>query len=202
MDEDTARARRRSHAKTTTEPAEPPLQLQAQAAAVASALPPCPRLLPLLPNPAPSLAGPRRWPRRRLTTAKAQAVPASRNGSSAGTDWCRVPPEQRPVNEYEALAASLPFSWAAGDLVLYCSRLAFTGAAFALFVGLPVAAFGGCGGAGGDALHLALGATGSGILAVTFAVVRMYLGWAYVGNHTRWLSLVVEAETEVIGFLF
>ncbi|XP_044417424.1 uncharacterized protein ycf36 [Triticum aestivum] len=145
-----------------------------------------PRLLPLLPNPAPSLAR----PRRRFTAAS--AVPPSRNGSSAGTDWCPVPPEQRPVNEYEALAASLPFSWAAGDLRLYCSRLAFTGAAFALFVGLPVAAFGGRGGAGGDALHLALGATGSGILAVTLAVVRMYLGWAYVGN--RLLSATVEYE--------
>ncbi|XP_044947588.1 protein CONSERVED IN THE GREEN LINEAGE AND DIATOMS 27, chloroplastic-like [Hordeum vulgare subsp. vulgare] len=149
------------------------------------ALPPRPRLLPLLPNPAPSLTGPRRWPRRRLTTAKAQAVSPSRNGSSAGTDWCPVPPKQRPVNEYDALAASLPFSWAAGDLVLYCSSLAFMGAAFALFIGLPIAAFGGRGGAGGDALHLALGATGSGILAVTLAVVRMYLGWAYVGNRTR-----------------
>ncbi|XP_044964882.1 protein CONSERVED IN THE GREEN LINEAGE AND DIATOMS 27, chloroplastic-like [Hordeum vulgare subsp. vulgare] len=164
------------------------------------ALPLGPRLLPLLPNPARSLAGPRRWPRRRLATAKAQAVPPSRNGSSAGTDWCPVPPEQRPVNDYEALAASLPFSWAARDLVLYCSHLAFTEAAFALFVGLPVAVFGGRGGAGGDTLHLALGATGSGILAVTLAVVRMYLGWAYIGNRTRWLSLVVEAETEVIGF--
>uniref|UniRef100_A0A452ZPP4 DUF1230 family protein n=3 Tax=Aegilops tauschii TaxID=37682 RepID=A0A452ZPP4_AEGTS len=145
-----------------------------------------PRLLPLLPNPAPSLAR----PRRRFTAAS--AVPPSRNGSSAGTDWCPVPPEQRPVNEYEALAASQPFSWAAGDLRLYCSRLAFTGAAFALFVGLPVAAFGGRGGVGGDALHLALGATGSGILAVTLAVVRMYLGWAYVGN--RLLSATVEYE--------
>ncbi|XP_044983620.1 protein CONSERVED IN THE GREEN LINEAGE AND DIATOMS 27, chloroplastic-like [Hordeum vulgare subsp. vulgare] len=149
-----------------------------------------PRLLPLLPNPAPSLVGPRHWPRRRL--AKAHAVPPSRNNNSAGTDWCPVPPEQRPVNEYEALATSLPFSWAAGDLVLYFSRLAFTMAAFAFFVGLPVAAFGGRGGAGGDAPHLALGATGSGILAVTLAVVRMYLGWSYVGNRMRWMSLVVE----------
>jgi hypothetical protein len=96
------------------------------------------------------------------------------------------------VNEYEALAASLPFSRAAGDLRSYCSRLALTGAAVALFVGLPVAAFGARGGAGGDALHLTLGATGSGILAVTLAVMRMYLGWAYVGN--RLLSATVECE--------
>jgi hypothetical protein len=30
-------------------------------------------------------------------------------------------PEQWPINEYEALAASLPFSYAAGDLRLYYS---------------------------------------------------------------------------------
>ncbi|KQK05145.1 hypothetical protein BRADI_2g18310v3 [Brachypodium distachyon] len=152
-----------------------------------------PRLLPLLPNtptpipPAASVCPPRRSPRPR----RRFAVPPSRNGSSAGTDWCPVPPEQRPVNEYEALAASLPFSWAAGDLRLYCSRLAVTGAAFALFVGLPVAAFGSHG-VSGDGVHLALGATGSGIIAVTLAVVRMYLGWAYVGN--RLLSATVEYE--------
>ncbi|KAL6851669.1 hypothetical protein ACP4OV_020233 [Aristida adscensionis] len=166
----------------------------AAASASASLLPPPPSarllLLPAYP------AGGAHWgripppPRRRL---RRSARPPSRNGSSAETEWCPVPPEQRPVNEYEALAASLPFSWAAGDLRVYCSRLALTGAAVALFVGLPVAAFGGRGGAGGgDGLHLALGATGSGILAVTLAVVRMYLGWAYVGN--RLLSATVEYE--------
>ncbi|KAI4977606.1 hypothetical protein ZWY2020_005702 [Hordeum vulgare] len=91
--------------------------------------------------------------------------------SSAGTDSCPVPLEQQPVNEYEALAASLHFSLAAGDLVLYFSHLVFTGAAFALFVGLPVAAFGGQqapGGASTSRGHC------SGISR--HAVVRMYLG--------------------------
>nr|TKW26148.1 hypothetical protein SEVIR_3G167700v2 [Setaria viridis] len=156
------------------------------------------RLLPLPPpqNPCPAVpaSGARRAARPRPRRQRCLATPPSRNGSfsSPDTEWCPVPPEQRPVNEYEALASSLPFSWAAGDLRVYCSRLALTGAAFALFVGLPVAAFGGRGGAGGDAVHLALGATGSGILAVTLAVVRMYLGWAYVGN--RLLSATVEYE--------
>ncbi|XP_015692678.2 uncharacterized protein ycf36 [Oryza brachyantha] len=167
----------------------------AAAAAAAHLSPPPPlhaRLLLLLPGPSGRTAGGGsrgRRPRGRRWFA----VPPSRNGSSSqGTEWCPVPPEQLPVNEYESLAASLPFSWAAGDLGVYCSRLALTGAAFALFVGLPVAAFGGRGGAGGDPVHLALGATGSGILAVTLAVVRMYLGWAYVGN--RLLSATVEYE--------
>ncbi|KAL6620601.1 hypothetical protein ACP70R_035740 [Stipagrostis hirtigluma subsp. patula] len=159
-------------------------------AASASFSPPLHARLLLLPaGPAFPASGVRRRPPRCL---RCFARPPSRNGSSAETEWCPVPPEQRPVNEYEALAASLPFSWAAGDLRVYCSRLAVTGAAFALLVGFPVAAFGGRGGAGGDGLHLALGATGSGILAVTLAVVRMYLGWAYVGN--RLLSATVEYE--------
>ncbi|KAI5022356.1 hypothetical protein ZWY2020_059086 [Hordeum vulgare] len=72
-----------------------------------------PRLLPLLSNPAPSLVRPRRWPRRSLTTMKAQAVPPSRNGSSAGTDWCPMPPEQRPVNEYGSVTS--PSSPGGGD---------------------------------------------------------------------------------------
>ncbi|TVU04385.1 hypothetical protein EJB05_36647, partial [Eragrostis curvula] len=166
------------------------------AAAAASLSPPLhARFHPLLPNPSPCLnpgappsptSGARRIPSRHR---RCFAKPPSRNGSSPETGWCPVPPEQQPVNEYEALVASLPFSWAAGDLRLYCSRLAATGAAVAIFVGLPVAAFGG---RGGDGLHLALGATGSGILAVTLAVVRMYLGWAYVGN--RLLSATVEYE--------
>jgi hypothetical protein len=33
-----------------------------------------------------------------------------------------VQPRQQPINEYEVLAALLPFSWAAGDLYRYCSH--------------------------------------------------------------------------------
>uniref|UniRef100_A0A6V7QSN9 DUF1230 family protein n=1 Tax=Ananas comosus var. bracteatus TaxID=296719 RepID=A0A6V7QSN9_ANACO len=99
-----------------------------------------------------------------------------------------------PVNEYQALSSSLPFSWAAADLRLYCSRLALTGGSFALFVGLPVAAFGTGAVADpqADALRCALGTASAGLLAATLAVLRMYLGWAYVGN--RLLSATVEYE--------
>ncbi|XP_078432102.1 YCF36, putative (DUF1230) isoform X2 [Wolffia australiana] len=116
-----------------------------------------------------------------------------RSGSSPETE-CPVPLEQQPVNEYQALSTSFPFSWAAGDLRTYCSRLGCTGAAFALLVGLPVSAFGR--GFIGDpetyALRCTLGAVSTGLLAVILAVLRMYLGWAYVGN--RLLSATVEYE--------
>lgn len=143
---------------------------------------------PLSPNPRIS---------RTVSSPRLPPISASssfRNGSTPPETECPVPPEQQPVNEYQALSTSLPFSWATADLPEYCSRLALTGASFALFVGLPVAAFG----TGAirdpqaDGLRCALGASSAGLLAVTLAVLRMYLGWAYVGN--RLLSATVEYE--------
>ncbi|KAL1061139.1 hypothetical protein V6Z11_1Z040600 [Gossypium hirsutum] len=84
---------------------------------------------------------------------------------------------------------SFPFSWASVDVVKYFSRLFATGASFALFVGLPVAWFGSAGPIS-DPVRPVLASVSSGILLVTIAVLRMYLGWAYVGN--RLLSATVE----------
>ncbi|KAK1436045.1 hypothetical protein QVD17_01820 [Tagetes erecta] len=112
------------------------------------------------------------------------------NRNSPETD-CPVPPEQQPINEFQSLSTSSPFSWASGDFVEYCSRLLVTGAGFALFVGLPVSWYGSVG-VGWEPLQRILGAVCSGIFAVTIAVVRMYLGWAYVGN--RLLSATIEYE--------
>nr|VDC78643.1 unnamed protein product [Brassica rapa] len=104
---------------------------------------------------------------------------------------CPVPPEQQPINEYQSLSSSFPFSWASGDLVEYSSRLFLTGASFAFFVGLPVSWFGSVG-PEYEPVKRILAASSSGIFVVTLAVVRMYLGWAYVGN--RLLSATVEYE--------
>ncbi|KAJ4952633.1 hypothetical protein NE237_029465 [Protea cynaroides] len=104
---------------------------------------------------------------------------------------CPVPVDQQPVKEYQSLAASSFFSWAVGDESAYFSRLFLTGASFSLFIGLPVAWFG--------VVHpelkplsCVLGAASSGLTVVTLAVLRMYLGWAYVGN--RLLSATVDYE--------
>lgn len=111
---------------------------------------------------------------------------SSTNGNGTG---CPVPLEQQPINEYQSLSTSFPFSWAAGDVVEYSSRLFVTGFSFALLVGLPVAWFGSVG-AQYEPLKRIACAASSGVLVVTLAVVRMYLGWAYVGN--RLLSATVE----------
>ncbi|XP_068314164.1 uncharacterized protein ycf36 [Pyrus communis] len=131
--------------------------------------------------------------RRRYRIAKIPLSSSFRRGSNSPAEaGCPVPPEQQPINEYQNLSTSFPFSWAAGDLVEYCSRLIATGSSFALLVGLPVASFGALGGPQSDPLRQSLYAVSSGFLVVTLAVVRMYLGWAYVGN--RLLSATVEYE--------
>lgn len=112
-----------------------------------------------------------------------------RNNNPLPETECPVPLDQQPVNEFKALSDSFPFSWASGDLVEYCSRLFATGLAFALFVGLPVNLFGSAGPIP-EPLKPFLGAVSGGLIVVTLAVVRMYLGWAYVGN--RLLSATVE----------
>ncbi|KAK1265308.1 hypothetical protein QJS04_geneDACA024172 [Acorus gramineus] len=116
---------------------------------------------------------------------------SSSNGRNATESDCPVPFDQQPVNEYQSLSSSVPFSWASAELPVYCSRLALTGTAFSLLVGLPVAAFGVHDFRTG-VVECVVGAVSAGILAVTLSVLRMYLGWAYVGN--RLLSATVEYE--------
>ncbi|CAI0421035.1 unnamed protein product [Linum tenue] len=130
---------------------------------------------------------------RRGTKSTRRIAPSAsfRNGSDAPETGCPVPADQQPINEYQSLSTSFPFSWASGDIVEYCSRLFVTGASFALFVGLPVSWFGSVG-PQLDPLKPIFAALSSGILVVSLAVLRMYLGWAYVGN--RLLSATVEYE--------
>lgn len=157
---------------------------------------------PLFPPKSTPLSG-KRSPNPNHKRVRISASSPSSSSSPPETE-CPVPFEQQPVNEYQALATSAPFAWAAAGLPLYLSRLAATGAASAILVGLPVAAFGTLGAhpldLQADALRWALGSASTGILAVTLAVLRMYLGWAYVGN--RLLSATVECECWLLLLLF
>ncbi|KAH6792374.1 YCF36 [Perilla frutescens var. hirtella] len=111
--------------------------------------------------------------------------------NSPGETECPVPAEQQPINEFQSLSNSFPFSWASSDVVEYSSRLFATGACFALFVGLPVSWLGSIR-PESEPVRLVFGSAASGLFFVILAVVRMYLGWAYVGN--RLLSATVEYE--------
>lgn len=110
------------------------------------------------------------------------------SGTESESEWCPVPLDQQPIIEYQNLSSSFPFSWASADLVEYFSRLMAMGVSFGLLVGLPVSSFG----SHNDPLNLVLGSVSAALFVVTMAVLRMYLGWAYVGN--RLLSATVEYE--------
>ncbi|KAI5079722.1 hypothetical protein GOP47_0005201 [Adiantum capillus-veneris] len=101
-----------------------------------------------------------------------------------------VPLEQQPVNEYQTLVDSVLFSWAVGDLWLYTLKLSAVGAVVALLLGWPIMAT--SVDAEKELFKCGTGALCGGLLAVTLAALRMYLGWAYVGN--RLFSATVEYE--------
>lgn len=135
---------------------------------------------------------------RKSSIPKIPLSSSFRNGSNTPSETgCPVPQDQQPINEYQTLSTSFPFSWAAGDFVEYGSRLFVTGASFALFIGLPVACFGALG-PDQEPFKRIICSVSSGVFVVTLAVVRMYLGWAYVGN--RLLSATVECKCS--GLLF
>ncbi|KAG6547682.1 hypothetical protein Mapa_011132 [Marchantia paleacea] len=105
-------------------------------------------------------------------------------------DFCVVPREQQPVNEYQDLTQSLLFPWATDDIWKYVLRLAAIGGLSTLVIGWPVSAV--SINASQEPVKCAVGALSGGLGASTLAVVRLYLGWAYVGN--RLFSATVEYE--------
>lgn len=115
--------------------------------------------------------------------------PPFANGSPGGTD-CPVPFDQQPVNEYQSLTNSDFFSWANEDIWKYGLRLGGIGTAFTVLIGWPVASV--SVDPEHELLKCGIGALCGGLLVVTLAALRLYLGWAYVGN--RLLSATVEYE--------
>lgn len=101
-----------------------------------------------------------------------------------------VPADQRPVNELKALKEALLYSWAELSPSEFRKRIGVLWLLFFAFLGGPIAA------ASFDPLKEPLvfvlaGGAGS-LFAVAILILRMYLGWSYVGN--RLLSAVVPYE--------
>uniref|UniRef100_A0A166FSN7 DUF1230 family protein n=1 Tax=Daucus carota subsp. sativus TaxID=79200 RepID=A0A166FSN7_DAUCS len=117
-------------------------------------------------------------PRKNIPKLPSYSSYENSNYNSPETE-CPVPLDQQPVNEYQSLSTSQPYSWASGDLAEFSSRVFGTGLSFALFVGLPVSWYGSAG-IGLDPVKRVVGAVAAGVFVATFVVVRMYLGWAYI----------------------
>jgi len=101
-----------------------------------------------------------------------------------------VPYEQRPVNEYSALKDSTLYSWAELSPGSFFMRLGSVCLVTFTLLAAPISAASFS--PGKDPLKFVLAAGIGTLLLVSLVVLRIYLGWSYVGD--RLLSAVVPYE--------
>ncbi|KAI4385283.1 hypothetical protein MLD38_003328 [Melastoma candidum] len=135
--------------------------------------------------------------RRTATSLKALGKDeADGNGGGApGKSWdpgleIEVPFEQRPVNEYSSLKEGILYSWGdlgPGEFFLRLGSLWFV--TFTV-LGVPIAAA--SFNPSKEPLRFVLAAGTGTLFIVSLIVLRIYLGWSYVGD--RLLSAVIPYE--------
>lgn len=101
-----------------------------------------------------------------------------------------VPFEQRPVNEYSSLKDSTLYSWAELSPGSFFLRLGGLWLATFVTLGVPIAAA--SFNPSKDPLKFVLAAGTGTLFLVALIVLRIYLGWSYVGD--RLLSAVIPYE--------
>ncbi|KAK1268439.1 hypothetical protein QJS04_geneDACA006336 [Acorus gramineus] len=133
-----------------------------------------------------------------LRWTRVKALKDERGGGAGrftGGEWdpgleVEVPFEQRPVNEYSSLKDGPLYSWGELSPGSFFIRLGgFSLAAFTILGGpIAAASFN----PSREPLRFALAAGAGTLLLVSLVVLRIYLGWSYVGD--RLLSAVVPYE--------
>ncbi|KAI5072768.1 hypothetical protein GOP47_0012874 [Adiantum capillus-veneris] len=118
-----------------------------------------------------------------------------RNGSNGVDGWdpafeIEVPADQRPANELAALKEEALYSWAQLSWIDFGVRLGSLWLLFFVFLGAPIASA--SFEPSREPLRFALAGGAGSLFAVAIIVLRLYLGWSYVGN--RLLSAVVPYE--------
>ncbi|XP_057759823.1 protein CONSERVED IN THE GREEN LINEAGE AND DIATOMS 27, chloroplastic [Arachis stenosperma] len=134
----------------------------------------------------------------RRVSIKVKAIKDEMDGEasgSSGRSWdpgleIEVPFEQRPVNEYSSLKDGILYSW--GELGPGSFFLRLGGLWLVVFtvLGVPVAAA--SFNPSREPLRFILAAGTGSLFIVSLIVLRIYLGWSYVGD--RLLSAVIPYE--------
>ncbi|CAI8588950.1 unnamed protein product [Vicia faba] len=129
---------------------------------------------------------------------KLKAIKGEMNGETSGSSggsWdpgleIEVPFEQRPVNEYSSLKDGILYSW--GELGPGSFFLRLGGLWLAVFtvLGAPIAAA--SFNPSREPLRFILAAGTGTLFIVSLIILRIYLGWSYVGD--RLLSAVIPYE--------
>lgn len=125
----------------------------------------------------------------------ARALRDEANGGFTGQNWepgaeIEVPFEQRPVNEYSSLKDSTLYSWGELSPGSFFLRLGSLWLVTFTVLGAPIAAA--SFNPSKDPLRFVLAAGTGTLLLVSLIVLRIYLGWSYVGD--RLLSAVIPYE--------
>ncbi|KAJ8483822.1 hypothetical protein OPV22_016307 [Ensete ventricosum] len=141
------------------------------------------------------LKRPSRWSRFCCTVRAVRDDAEGGAGGFAGQSWdpgleIEVPFEQRPVNEYSALKTSTLYSWGELSPGNFFLRLGSLSLVTFTILGAPIAAA--SFNPSKDPLKFVLAAGTGTLLLVALVVLRIYLGWSYVGN--RLLSAVIPYE--------
>ncbi|XP_066346270.1 protein CONSERVED IN THE GREEN LINEAGE AND DIATOMS 27, chloroplastic-like [Miscanthus floridulus] len=130
---------------------------------------------------------------RGTSAAVVMALKEEPEGSRSSWDpglEIQVPFEQRPVNEYSALKDSTLYSWAELSPGSFFLRLG--GLCLVTFTALAAPIAAASFNPGKDPLKFVLAFGIGTLLLVSLVVLRIYLGWSYVGD--RLLSAVVPYE--------
>ena len=105
------------------------------------------------------------------------------------TTFCPVPSEQQPVNEYQELAESWFFRWVTLSKWHFALKLTRVWV-LSLLVSAPICAASFFPQEESFAFILSSGLGAS--LFVTFALIRLYLGWSYIGDRLKKTKIVYE----------
>lgn len=96
--------------------------------------------------------------------------------------FCPVPPEQRPINEYEELKNSWFFSWGTINSGIYIRKLAWVGfwswliAAPIASASFPPSKY---------LIQFILTSMGGAEVMLALVLTRLYLGWSYIRDRLQ-----------------
>lgn len=104
-------------------------------------------------------------------------------------EFCPVPIEQQPLNEYQELKKSWFFRWITLSKLEYVRKLSFVGG-LSLLITAPIAA------ASFPPTEATIGFIASTLfgsfLFVGVALLRLYLGWSYIGDRLNKEKIIYE----------
>jgi hypothetical protein len=100
----------------------------------------------------------------------------------SSVEFCPVPIEQQPVNEYEQLRESWFFSWPTLTVFHYSRKLLWVWF-WGLLIATPISAASFT--PAKAIFQLVLSSVGGAGLFVVFVLIRLYLGWSYVGSRLQ-----------------